>query len=41
VERIFERCCKKFSERAEGNWDEVKVNQKAALKSEHEEKYGK
>jgi NTP pyrophosphatase (non-canonical NTP hydrolase) len=46
VEKVFERCWKKFSGRISesgenrSDWNEVKAQQKAELKVEHEKKYG-
>jgi hypothetical protein len=46
VDKVFERCYKKFSERIgeDGEniwtWEEVKVKQKAELKTENESLYG-
>lgn len=47
LEKVFERCYKKFSERIDEktwknrDWQEVKKLQKEKLKKEHFEKYGK
>ena len=39
VENVFKRCCKKFSERHQGDWGEVKKKQKIALQEEHQKLY--